>query len=285
MPSLSFLRRLTGLVAGALLVAAARPAALGAQVTRDWSVCFPNGVQACTDLFLTTAPQLVGATRTGTLVDVVVRQRELGSFTTGLQAFSFFFTPAGTGADATPVPTTPQALFGAPPAPAPDGWSAQGTSGAAAPVGTFTDVLLVRDTTTPFRDFPNPTATQSIAGCNGPLADAFTTSPLVSCGAGAYRFTFATAALFDADLVSELAVDVYVANADGAGTFGVAVCRGPAAGGDGVGFDPVDPFNAGAACTVDRAAAPPAVVPEPATLGLLSVGLVGVGLVGRRRRR
>ena len=68
-----------------------------AQVSRDWSVCFA-GPGTCTDVFLTTTPNVVPAGRAGTIVDLIVRHRELGAYVTALMDVSFFFDPVGAAA-------------------------------------------------------------------------------------------------------------------------------------------------------------------------------------------
>ena len=258
---MSVLRRtLPGAAAAlALLAAGARPA--GAQTSRAWSLCFATHVASCSDFLLTTTATLDAArTRTGTLVDLLVRHRQGGGVVSGLQDVSFYFAPAGTGADATPL--TPEARFGAPPVPpgAELRWSGAATSALAAPADPSLNVLSLS----------NPTLDQFIGGCLGGAFDALYQSPLTTCGAQAYRFAFATAAQLDADAVRAIAATVYAGDGDGDAFPDQAACNAPTDGGPSVGFDLGD-SAAGDVCRVTPLAA---TVPEPATALLVASGLL-----------
>ena len=269
------------LAAAALLVTAALPAHAQA-ASRDWRVCFTSGVQSCTQVLLTTAPQFVGEMRSGTFVDLLLRHTTQGGVSSALMDVSFYFAPTSAAGRADLQALTPTARFGAPLAPTADVWQAAATSGTGAPLNASTDVLLVRDTSTAYRDAPDRTPVQWIGGCDGPLADAHHASPLLTCGSGAYGFSFATAAEFDVTQVEGLVLDVYGADLLGPDAPGVAYCAAPvtSSAAVGVGFDGVDPDDA-TPCVVSETFA--STVPEPATCALLGAGLLGVAAAAHRR--
>jgi len=274
MPTLPRLpRRVPARLAALCALLAVGSASASAQTSSAWSVCFTSAVGSCSYFSLTTTPTLDAmSVRTGTLVDVLVRYQQAPGVVSGLQDFAFYFSPAGTGIDLTPIAFTPQALFGAPPVPpgGEDHWVGQGFSTVPAPADPTENSVA----------FQNPLFDQFIAGCQGGNFDANIQSPLATCGGGAYRFTFNSAAQFDADAVTEIAVDLYAGDNNGDQFPDIAVCSAPTDGGPSTGFDFGD-FSAGDVCRVAPAST---VTPEPASVVLVASGLLALGGLARRRR-
>lgn len=266
-PRISLLRQ--AIVPAIALLAAASTAE--AQVSRDWSVCFASGVASCTDLYLTTTASMGGAggSRDGTIMSLMVRQRDRG-VPTGLLAFSLGFgTAASDQSDAlNAIPT-------------PVGGAQLGSSG----LGW---TLVASRSTTPGFNYlygsggydplqaPSPTAW--IGGCQSPSSNAWWSVDNVACGSGqAFSFQWTTSAFFDADQVQTVGADVVAIDqhllfaGDGGG-----YCQGSASGGLGVGFDGYDPSNA-YPCEITSAQPPVSTVPEPTTIALFAAGLAVLG--------
>lgn len=272
---LSLLRH--AIISTVALLAAASTAQ--AQLSRDWSVCFGSGVLSCTDLFLTTTPTLggTGGARDGTLMSLVVRQRDRG-VPTGVLGFAFGFGPGLTDqSDA--LSTTPTPIGGA-----------QGnTSGLGWNLGAY------RSTSAAGLNFlfggaesdpsQSPSPTSWIGGCLSPSSNAYWSVSNNACGSGqAFSFRWTTSVFFDADQVQTVGADVVAIDQQAlfAGTGG-GYCHGPASGGAGVGFDGYDPSIA-FPCDIGGAEPLVATVPEPQTVVLLAGALAILGGWRLRRR-
>ncbi len=251
-----------------------------AQVSRDWSVCFSSGVLSCSDFYLTTTATMggVGGTRDGTVMSLLLRQRDRG-VATGLLGFSFGF---GVGlTDQSDALST---------MPTPVGGAQANTPGLGWDLGAYRssdasgfNVLFGMAQSDPTQS-PSPTAW--IGGCQSPSSNAYWSVNTVACGSGqAFMLSWNTSVVFDADQVQTVGADVLAIDQQAlyAGTGG-GYCQGPASGGAGVGFDGYDPSNA-FPCVIGRAE--PLVtstVPEPQTVVLLASALAILGVWRRRRR-
>ena len=259
---------------GALAAALALHAAPArAQVTRGWSVCFTTRVASCSDVLLTTTATLdVTSARTGTLVDLLVRHWQGGGVVSGLQDVAFYVDPIVPGDDPFGATVTPQPVAGAPavPAGAEGHWLAGGAG--SFPLGFAMNAFLFAN---------NAWQDQFIGGCLGGAYDALHQSPLTTCGAQAYRFTFASVVQFDADAVDGIAIDVYAGDGNGDAFPDQAYCRAPVDGGVSGGYDFGD-FAGGDVCRVRPLAS---AVPEPAPLALLAAALAPLAVAARRARR
>ena len=264
-------RRLLAAAVGAALALHAAPAR--AQVTRGWSVCFTTQVASCSDFLLTTTATLDAArARTGTLVDLRVRHRQGGGVVSGLQDVALYVDPIVPGDDPVGATVTPQPVAGAPavPAGAEGHWTAGGAG--SFPRGLGMNSFLLSN---------NGWQDQFVGGCLGGAYDATHQSPLTTCGAQAYRLTFASLVQFDADAVGEIAIDVYAGDGNGDVFPDQAFCRAPVDGGAGTGYDFGD-FAAGDVCRVRPLAT---AVPEPAPLALLAEALAPLALAPIAARR
>lgn len=271
--------RLRLAIGSAVAVLVAAPAAQ-AQVSRDWSVCFGSGVSSCTDLFLTTTPTLggQGGSRDGTLVSLMLRQRDRG-VPTGLLGFALGFDPGFT--DQTDLLSTmPTAVGGAQADPLAPRWFLGAYRSSSSTGLNYLFGGAESDPSAP------PTPTAWIGGCLSPSTNAFWSIGNVACGSGqAFSFQWTTSVVLDAADVQTVQADVIAIDQQAldAGTGG-GYCVGAATGGDGVGFDGYDPSNA-FPCVIGRAESlSPTTVPEPRSLVLLAGALACLGLQQLRRR-
>ena len=246
-----------------------------AQVSRDWSVCFGSGVSSCTDFYLTTAATLggFGGARDGTLLSLVLRQRDRG-VPTGLSGFSLGFDPGATNAIDW-LSTTPTPVGGAQASAPGLGWTL-GVYRSTSPSGFN---VLFGSGESDLSQTPSPTSW--IGGCLSPSSNAMWSVNNVACGSGqGFSFQWNTSAFFDADEVTTVQVDVLSIDQQAGG----GTCYGPATGGAGVGYDGYDPSNA-FPCDIGRAdPLDTTAVPEPQSLVLLAGALAILGLPRLRRR-
>jgi hypothetical protein len=198
------------LVVAALL---ALPVTLPAQTTRGWHLCFTGGVLSCTDITLTTTPQLVGGTRTGTLFDLSLSYFESSAWRSALQDVSLTFAPLASDEVANGPATlldftTPGGASGAGQA---QRWAGYASS---SPTDPAASALILSSHPSAFGLFEDPATSWFIGGCGvgaqAGVIDPIITTSLWTCGAGATYFaSFLSSATLDADRVTSLGVDLY----------------------------------------------------------------------------
>jgi len=239
-----------GIAAMALLWALAGPVRAD---THTWVLCTPSSFHSCNSVALITTPLMTGATRTGTLVTIMVANLQ-GSNPHDNTAWSYLWLAQFWSNASTPISVDRY-----------ESGTDAGTLEGATGTGTTADY---NDGDATLQDGTYVTAKNfAVAGCNQGSA------PVSTCGAGQFvSFSWTSNGIFDARNFNTVEIAVWGAN------FAYDQCESdPSA----LKYAPTYYTR----CDDLSESSTTDVAPEPTSLALIGTGLFGIAGAGLRRRR